>query len=104
MDIKNLMRQAQEMQKKMQKVQEDLANSVYEAESGGGMVKVTISGDGNVKNINIDPSLLKEDEKEIVEDLLVAALNQAKKKADDESANSMKNAAGGISLPSGFKF
>ena len=103
MDIKNLMRQAQEMQKKMQKVQEELANSVYEAESGAGMVKVSVSGDGNVKTIKIDPSLLQEDEKEILEDLIIAALNQAKKKADDESADSMKNAAGGISLPAGFK-
>lgn len=103
MDIKNLMRQAQQMQEKMQKAQAELANAVYDSESGGGMVKVSIAGDGIVKNIEIDKSLLQEDEKEILEDLLVAALNQAKKKADDGSSDAMKGVAGGMPLPPGFK-
>jgi len=103
MDIRLLMRQAQEMQKKIQKAQEDLANSTYIGEAGGGMVKFTISGDGNAKKIEIDPSLLEKEEKEILEDLVVAAFNNAKKKADEESNNSMKNAAGNIPFPPGFK-
>ena len=103
MDIQGLMRQAQEMQKKMQKAQAELANTEYTAEAGGGMVKAIVSGDGVAKKFEIDPSLLIEDEKEILEDLLVAAFNNAKKKADEEGANSLKNATGGMPLPPGFK-
>jgi nucleoid-associated protein EbfC len=103
MDIQGLMKQAQEMQKKMQQAQENLAKTIHEGESGGGMVKITISGDGVVKQCAIDPSLIEKDEKEILEDLLVAAFNNAKKKADDTSADSMKNATGGMPLPPGFK-
>ncbi len=104
MDIQGLMRQAQEMQKKMQKAQEELANTSYEGEAGGGMVKAVVAGDGVAKKFEIDPSLLVSDEKEILEDLLVAAFNNAKKKADEESANSMKSATGGMPLPPGMKF
>jgi nucleoid-associated protein EbfC len=103
MDIQGLMRQAQEMQKKVQQAQEALANSTYEGESGGGMVKITVSGAGDVKKCDIDPSLIEKDEKEILEDLIVAAFNSAKKKADDASADSMKSATGGMPLPPGFK-
>jgi DNA-binding YbaB/EbfC family protein len=103
MDIQGLMRQAQEMQKKMQKAQEEMANSLYDGESGGGMVKVTISGDGVAKKINIDPSLLAKDEKEILEDLVIAAFNSAKNKVDTDSAVSMKSATGGMPLPPGLK-
>lgn len=102
MDIQGLMRQAQEMQKKMQKAQEELANNTYEAEAGGGMVKAIVTGDGLAKKFDIDPSLL-EDDKEILEDLLVAAFNNAKKKADEEGASAMKGATGGMPLPPGFK-
>lgn len=104
MDIKSLMRQAQEVQKKMQKVQEELANNEYEGSAGGGMVKVTISGAGIAKKIFIDPSLMKVDEKEILEDLLIAAFNGAKNKSDEGSNDSLKAATNGIPLPPGFKF
>ncbi len=104
MDMKALMRQAQEMQKKIQKVQEDLANSEFEGSSGGGAVKVTITGAGVAKKVNVDPSLLVKEEKEILEDLLVAAFNDAKNKADEGSADSLKSATGNIPLPPGFKF
>ncbi len=104
MDIKLLMRQAQEMQKKMQKVQEDLANSSYEGVSGGGMVKATITGAGIAQKVSIDVSLIEKDEKEILEDLVVAAFNDARKKADESSNNSMKAATNGIPLPPGLKF
>lgn len=103
MDIQGLMRQAQAMQQKMQKAQEELANHLYEGNSGGGVVKVTISGAGIAKKIVIDDSLIKVDEKDILEDLIVAAMNDAKKKADDASNSSMKSLTNGIPLPPGFK-
>ena len=98
------MRQAQEMQKKMQQAQEDLANQSYEGSAGGGMIKVVITGSGLAKKIFIDDSLINKDEKEILEDLLIAALNDAKKKSDDSSSDSLKAATSGINLPAGFKF
>ncbi len=103
MDIQGLMKQAQEMQKKMQQAQENLAKTIHEGESGGGMVKITMSGDGIVKKCAVDPSLIEKDEKEILEDLLVAAFNNAKNKVDEESSNSIKDATGGMPLPPGFK-
>lgn len=103
MDMKALMRQAQEMQKKMQEAQEQLANTDFEGNSGGGLVKAVINGSGNIKKVDIDPSLIKTDEKDILEDLIVAAINDAKKKADDSSANSMGALTGGMNLPEGFK-
>lgn len=99
-----LMRQAQEMQQKMQKIQEGLANQDYEGSAGGGMVAVVVSGSGIAKKITIDPSLLNVDEKDILEDLLIAAFNDAKKKSDDSSNNSIRAATNGIPLPAGFKF
>lgn len=104
MDMKLLMRQAQEMQKKMQEIQENLANAEYEGVSGGGMVKAILSGLGVAKKITIDPSLLAKEEKEILEDLVVAAFNDAKKKLDESSAESIKAATNGISLPPGLNF
>lgn len=104
MDIKSLMRQAQEVQKKMQKVQDELANSEFEGSSGGGMVRVIVTGAGVAKKITIDPSLVNKDEKEILEDLVVAAFNDAKNKSDEGSASSIKSATSGIPLPPGFKF
>ena len=97
------MRQAQAMQQKMQKAQEELANAIYEGSAGGGMVKTQITGAGLTKKITIDDSLIKIDEKDILEDLIVAAFNDAKKKADDASSASMKSLTNGIPLPPGFK-
>jgi len=104
MDIKVLMRQAQEMQKKMQQAQEELANSEYEGSAGGGMVVAKITGAGILKKINIDPELIKPEEKDVLEDLIVVAINDAKKKADEASNNSLKQATGNIQLPAGFGF
>jgi len=103
MDIQSLMRQAQDMQRKMQKAQEELATNLYEGASGGGMVKVTINGGGIAKKIEIDPSLMIKEEKDILEDLIIAAFNDAKKKADDDSSNLVKSATAGMKLPVGFK-
>jgi len=85
MDMKSLMRQAQEMQKKMQESQEKLANTDFEGNSGGGLVKAVVNGTGTAKKIEIDDSLIKIDEKDILEDLIIAAINDAKKKADESS-------------------
>lgn len=104
MDMKLLMRQAQEMQKKMQKAQEEIAKMEFNGSAGGDMVKVTITGDGVAKKIFIDPSLLKVDEKDILEDLIIAAFNNAKKEADSGSSDSMKSVTNGINLPKGFNF
>ena len=103
MDMKSLMRQAQDMQKKMQKVQDEMANTEFTGVSGGGMVNVAATGAGVVKKVEIDDSLMIKEEKEILEDLLVAAFNDARKKADEGSSDSIKSAAGGMQLPPGFK-
>lgn len=104
MDIKSLMKQAQEMQKKMQKMQEELSNQEYKGSSGGGVVAVSVTGVGLAKKITIDESLINKDEKEILEDLIIAAFNDAKKKIDEASSSSIKSATSGISLPADFKF
>lgn len=105
MDIKKLMQQAQNMQKKMQEVQEEIAKKEFEGKSGGGLVSIIMTGNGEMQKVNIDRSLMKEDEKEMLEDLIVAAYNEAKIKADEESKNNMSGALGDIGgLPRGFNF
>ncbi|MBM3589948.1 MAG: YbaB/EbfC family nucleoid-associated protein [Alphaproteobacteria bacterium] len=103
MDIKGLMRQAQQVQEKMKKIELEIANKEYEGSSGGGMVKVIINGSGIAKKISIDPSLIAKDEIEILEDLIIASFNDAKKKSDDSSSDAIKSATAGIPLPPGFK-
>jgi len=101
-DIGELMQQVQEMQARMQRLQEELAEATVVGEAGGGMVRVTITGKGEVRDVSIDESLLKPEEKEIVEDLVVAALNQAKERMEAMVAEKMKEATGGLPLPPGF--
>lgn len=103
MDMKLLMRQAQEMQSKIKKAQDELASKEYEGSAGGGMVKVKILGSGVVQSINIDNSIISAEEKEIMEDLIVAAINDAKKNVDSGSDSIMKDITGGLNLPGGFK-
>ena len=98
-----MMKQAQQMQKKMKELQDGLANLEVEGSSGGGLVKITVNGKGEVKKIKIDPSLMKPEESEILEDLIVAAINEAKKKAEEATAEEMKKLTGGLNLPPGFK-
>lgn len=98
-----LMRQAQEVQKKMQKIQEELANKEFEGSAAGGMVKTTITGGGLAKKIFIDPSLINKEEKEILEDLIIASFNDAKKKSDEGSSDTVRSATAGLQLPPGFK-
>jgi len=102
-NIGDMMKQAQMLQKKMNEAQEKLRSIEVEGVSGGGMVKVLATAKGDIKKINIDDSLMNSSEKEITEDLILAAINDAKKKAENAAANEMKNVTGGIPLPPGFK-
>jgi hypothetical protein len=98
-----MMKQMQEMQDKMAKMQEELETETIEGSAGGGMVTAVVDGQGNFKKFTIDPSLLKEEEKEMLEDLLVAVCTDLKKKADQKRSSAMEKITGGISLPTGFK-
>jgi DNA-binding YbaB/EbfC family protein len=99
----NMMKKVQEMQNKMQEIQKELETKIVEANSGGGMVSITMNGKHQVQSINIDPSLLNESEKDVLEDLVKAALNQAKEKVDEMSAEEMKKVTGGLPIPPGMK-
>tara|TARA_B100001013_G_C24297505_1_gene319395 strand:- start:138 stop:461 length:324 start_codon:yes stop_codon:yes gene_type:complete len=102
-NIGNMMKQAQQLQKKMNEAQEKLKSIEVEGSSGGGMVKVIVNAKGDIKKIDIDKSLMSPNEKEMTEDLILAAINDAKNKAENVAAEEMKNLTGGISLPPGFK-
>ena len=105
MNINQLMKQAQVMQKKMKEMQEEIASKQYIGKSGGGLVTVSMSGSGEMLKVSLDLSLLKVDEKEMLEDLIVAAHNDAKAKADEDSKSNMSNAFGDLGkLPPGFGF
>lgn len=104
MNINQLMKQAQAMQKKMKELQEEIASREFEGKSGGGLVLVLMSGDGQMRKVTIDPSLLKADDKEILEDLIVAAHNDAKIKAEQDSKNSMTGVFGNMGGMPGLPF
>lgn len=97
-----LMKQAQQMQEKMQKMQEELANAEVTGESGAGLVSVVMTGRHDVRRVNIDDSLLQE-EKEILEDLIAAAMNDAVRKVEKNSQEGMAGMTDGMQLPPGFK-
>ena len=101
-DIAGLMQQAKKMQEQMQKAQEELALLECTGEAGAGLVKVTINGKHEVKNVDIDASLLEED-KEIIEDLIAAAMNAAVKKVAENNKNQLSGMTAGLNLPDGFK-
>tara|TARA_B110000438_G_scaffold173972_1_gene166263 strand:+ start:84 stop:407 length:324 start_codon:yes stop_codon:yes gene_type:complete len=102
-DIGNMMKQAQQLQKKMAEVQEKIALIEVEGSSGGGMVKVIATAKGEIKSVLIDDSLIIKEEKEMMEDLIVAAINDAKQKGETASQDEMKSVTGGIPLPPGMK-
>ena len=102
-NFNDMMKKAQEMQKKMQEMQDSLSNLEVEGTSGGGMVKIIMNCKNEVKKINIDPSIIKQDEKAMMEDLIVAALNDAKSKAEEKTQDKMKELSGGLGLPPGMK-
>jgi DNA-binding YbaB/EbfC family protein len=98
-----LMKQAQQMQDKMQKIQADIANSEVTGESGAGLIKITMTGRHDVKRVDIDDSLLSED-KEVLEDLIAAAVNDAVRKVESNQQERMSELTAGMPLPPGFKF
>ena len=102
-NLGQMLKQAQALQSKMVEMQEQLAREEVTGASGGGMVQVTMSGKGDVRKIKIDPALANADEIEILEDLIVAAVNDARGKAEARMAESMGQLTGGIPLPPGFK-
>lgn len=101
-NIGDLMKQAQQMQDNMKKAQEELANTEVEGQSGAGMVKVTMTGRYDVKRVQIDDIVLGED-REILEDLLAAAVNDAVRKVEANNQDAMSGLAAGLQLPDGFK-
>ncbi|WP_417482329.1 YbaB/EbfC family nucleoid-associated protein [Maricaulis sp.] len=101
-DLMGLMKQAQAMQQKMTEAQEKLAASQVIGEAGAGLVTLTLSGKGEMRALSIDPSLLDPTEGEVIEDLVMAAHNDAKRKMDALQQEVMKEAAGGLQLPPGM--
>ncbi len=100
--IGNLMKQAQKMQENMQKMQEEVAQLEVEGQSGGGMVKVVMTGRHDVKRVSIDDSLMGDD-KDMLEDLIAAAVNDAVRQVEKTSQDKMSSVTGGMDLPPGFK-
>jgi nucleoid-associated protein EbfC len=101
-DILGMMKQAAELQSKMQAMQEELGNVEVEGISGGGMVSVRMTAKMEVKAVKIDPSLLKPEDREIIEDLVVTALADARRKAEAAMQEKMQSLAGGLGLPPGM--
>ena len=103
MDFLGMMKKAEELQKNMQQMQEQLGQATVEGSSGGGLVTVTMSGKGEMKGLRIDPSLFKEDDVEVLEDLIVTAHNEAKAKAEEMMQKKMSEMTAGLPLPPGMK-
>lgn len=97
-----LMKQAQQMQEKMQKMQEDLANAEVTGQAGAGLVSVVMTGRHDVRRVSIDDSLMQED-KDVLEDLIAAAVNDAVRRIEQNSQAQMSNMTAGLQMPPGFK-
>ena len=102
-DFMGLMKQASEFKARMEALQAELEQTEVGGAAGGGLVNITITAKGEIKSLKIDPSLLKPEEKEIVEDLIVAAHGEARRKAEALLQNKMQSMTGGLSLPPGLK-
>ncbi len=102
-DLNELMKMAQEAQNKLMQAQEDLDKVEVQGISGGGMVKIRATAKGRIISVEIDESLLAPSEKQMVEDLVAAAINDARAKADVAAAEAMRNVTGGLQLPPGFQ-
>lgn len=103
-DLMGLMKKAEELQTKMNEMQDNLGTVLVEGKAGGGMVTLTLSGKGELKALKIDPSLFKEDDVEVLEDLIIAAHADAKVKSEAELQKKMAEVTAGIPLPPGMKF
>ena len=102
-NFNNMMKQAQELQNKMSEAQKKVEQLEAEGSSGGGLIKIIIDGKNLVKSLHIDDSLINSEEKEILEDLIVAAFNDAKEKIQKRISDEMSSITGGIKLPPGIK-
>ena len=102
-DIMNMMKAAGEMKAKMEAMQAELAELVVEGNSAGGMVVVALTGKGDMRGLKIDPSLLKPEDAEMVEDLIIAAFNDAKGKSEAEAQRKMAEVTAGLPIPPGMK-
>ena len=99
MDMRQMMKQAQKMQKQMAEMQEGLKDLEAEASSGGGMVKAVVSGEGELKSLTIDPAAVDPEDVELLQDMIVAAVNEATRSANELAAQKMSAITGGLNLP-----
>ena len=95
----NMIKQAQKMQQDMLKMQQELQEKEYEAKSGGGMVCATVNGKHELKNLTIDPEAVDPDDVEMLQDMIMAAVNEAMRAADSDASSTMSKLTGGMSLP-----
>jgi DNA-binding YbaB/EbfC family protein len=102
-DLMKMMKQAQEIQGRMQQMQEELAALQVEGQSGGGLVKVTLNGKMEARAVKLDPSLLKPEDAEMLEDLILAAFQDAKVRVEAVMQEKMREVTGGLPLPPGLK-
>ncbi|WP_142849270.1 YbaB/EbfC family nucleoid-associated protein [Telmatospirillum sp. J64-1] len=102
-NLGQIMKQAQQMQAKMAEMQAKMAELEVTGTSGGGMVSVTLNGKSELRKLKIDPSLVDPNDVEVLEDLIVAAFNDAKTKAETQMQDEMSKLTGGLNLPAGFK-
>lgn len=98
-NMNNMIRQAQKMQQEMLKAQEELEVKTYEARSGGGMVTAVVSGKKELVSLSINPEAVDPDDVEMLQDLIVAAINEAVRQANDDATNQMSKLTGGLNLP-----
>ena len=102
-DLMGIMKQVQDMQARMQQLQEELGSIEIEGKAGAGLVTIVMSGKGEIKRVKIDPSLMKPEEAEILEDLIIAASADAKSKVEARMQEKMSEVTGGLPLPPGMK-
>lgn len=102
MNMNKMMKQVQQMQAKMAKLQEELANKTVEATAGGGAVKVVANGQQEIVDINIDPTAVDPEDVEMLEDLILAAVNESLRKVREMSTNEMSKLTGGLNIPGMF--
>jgi len=102
-DLMGMMKQVKEMQERMQRLQDELGAMEIAGSAGGGLVSATMTGKGELKGVKIDPSLMRPEEAEIVEDLIIAAVADAKSKVEAQLQEKMSEVTGGLPLPPGMK-
>lgn len=102
-DLAGLMKQAKEMQSKLEAAQAEIAEMTAEGEAAGGLVKATVTGKGKLVGLDIDPTILRADSKEISEDLIIQAINEAQNRASEKAQKRMAELTEGMPLPEGFQ-